>query len=658
MASLFGRLKTWGRERLRYNDLNGEVDNIISNMNPDGINGAGDTAGAFQAASDPAPAGVVSLPTSLRDEIKRIRFVLQALTGGTYWYDSLGTSIATSASGLFGYAPNSGLTAAEALVDYLHRGGLLNALSLSAADVATGDFDGTNKKFGNYAMKVKGSTVFALPGKAAQSMSLSAHFRNLAAGDYVAYNPHLGIELYLDGSGFLTARVREQTAASETAKTFNTVAGGASRAADTDFQHVVLRVRVNAVGGATTDLVNLLLDGANEGAQVNGTSIPMGVGDGGVWFIGARPNDPTWGKFSAMSVLPNLEASSPWTLTTVGTPTPGVSGGVLSLQADFGDTILYERTTGVDLANMTIDAKVFVGGANAQQEIQLCSIHDTSMSRKLAAYVQYGVLQVSATGSSVVRRQIPLATNQWNTIRITSLGSPDPIVRVYVNGVQVCVFENSEVEAAGADYFAFGLIGAVSSGAYTAQFEHYAYISSVAATVYPPVQSAPATTGQIDDVLLSEEQLSAALITQLGNYPASQVYKLDYKRGLQMPAHMGMGIIGGGAAARLGDMEAFIVSDGLTPLHMGITAHLNTTFTPAYLYTLLALVDEGAESSTLQSVSTQYLGAGVQNAIILSGTRVLPIGVHRLVLSASGFNGGDTLIGGIVPFVRKVNEEA
>lgn len=658
MPATFGRIKTWVRERLKFSDLNGEFDNILQNFTPTGVDDASADASAMQADTAPAPGGTESLATNLLGELQRIRYVLRRIQGGTYWYSDIGRIASALPSTMFAYLPSGGNTAAEALTDYINRGGLLNALSLSAANVASTDFDGTNKKFGNYAMKVSTTAVYAYPGKAAQSLSLSAHFRNLAAGDYIAYNPQLGIEVFLDGSGFLTARVRRQTAASETAKNFSTVAGSASRAASTTWQHVVTRHAVNGALGAGTDLVHLLRDGASEGTQINAATLPVGVGDGGHWFLSARPNNPTWDHFSAMSVTPDAEAVSPWTRVTAGAPITAVSAGVLSIQVNPLDNVFYQRTSGVNLANMTIEAKVKLVQANEEAEIILAKVLDTSMSRSLLAILRPGQLIITADPSSgTMQRILPLDTEQWNHIRITSLGGTDPITRVYINGVQACVFANTDVIASGGDYFAFYMFGSVSAGINQALLEYYAYVSSVAATVYPVVAPAPSATGQIDDFLAVADQLSSVLVTSLGNNAAASVYGTDYKRGLQLPMGLGLGTLQGAAAARLGDIEVYFVSDGLTRLHLGIQGHIYTTLTPAYVFDL-RLIEVGPSSTSLilQSASFRFVSAGVTSAVALGAQRILPQGVYRILLSPNGFNGGDTLFGELVPQIQKGNE--
>ena len=649
----FSRIKVWIRERLRFADLNAEFNNVLNNMNPSGIDGASTDLTAYQADTAPAPGGTPSLPTNLLGELQRLRYVLRRLGGGAYWYSDVGFIASASPSSMFAYLPASGNTTAEALVDYLQQGGLLNALSQSSADVATSDFDASNKKFGNYAMKVSTTAVYALRGRPAQSLSLSVHFRNLAAGDYIAYNPQLGIELYLDGSGFLTARVRGQGAASETAKTFTTVAGAVSRAANTSFQHVVLRARLNAVAGAGSDLLNLLLNGADEGSQQNAVSIPVGVGDGGVWFLSARPNTPSWDHYSAMSVPPDAESSSPWTLSASG-GSQAVSGGVLTISVGTLESGYYTRTSGVNLAQQTLEMKVKASALTQNHEVVLAYLADSSMSRSMGLYMYNGYLLLRGT-DGVVQKRIPIASNQWNTIRVTSFGSPDPVIKVYLNGMLVCSYSNTASAVIGADDFEFGINS--SSGAASVQFEYYSYISSVAATVYPALVAAPSATGQLDDFLAVEEQLSDVFITALGSSPASAVYGSAAKRGLQLSESSDLGVLSGAAGGRVSELEAYVVSDGKTPLSFEALGQIYSTLTPAYDYVIQ--LQQGAASPSspiLGSQTSRIVASTVANILSLAANRVLPLGVHRIGLRASSFNVGDTFSGEFTLLTKKGNE--
>jgi hypothetical protein len=84
---LLSRLKNWAADEiLTESDLEAEFDNIYNNLDPDGIEDASTDASAMQATADPYPADVPSLPTDLRGELQRIRYLLKQINGEAQWY--------------------------------------------------------------------------------------------------------------------------------------------------------------------------------------------------------------------------------------------------------------------------------------------------------------------------------------------------------------------------------------------------------------------------------------------------------------------------------------------------------------------------------------------------------------------------------------------
>lgn len=86
MGATFSRVKTWGAEVLTYADLNAEFDNILTNLTPAGVDDESTNAAAMQTTADPYPAASPSLATSLQGEIQRLRYIVQQITGMSYWY--------------------------------------------------------------------------------------------------------------------------------------------------------------------------------------------------------------------------------------------------------------------------------------------------------------------------------------------------------------------------------------------------------------------------------------------------------------------------------------------------------------------------------------------------------------------------------------------
>jgi hypothetical protein len=91
----FSRVTVWSSaQTLTAASLNGEFDNILTNLTPAGIDDESVSLVAMRATVDPYPAGTESLATALQGEIQRIRYLLAQITGETYWYIDPDTTIA------------------------------------------------------------------------------------------------------------------------------------------------------------------------------------------------------------------------------------------------------------------------------------------------------------------------------------------------------------------------------------------------------------------------------------------------------------------------------------------------------------------------------------------------------------------------------------
>lgn len=115
-GSVFNRVKTWiTGEDVNASDLNAEFNNILNNLDAEGIGGYGDNVAEMQTQTDPGEVGSESLPTSLSDEIERLRFEIAQMKGETYWYTNPATNLsalnsAFGASGLIPSRLSSGAT--------------------------------------------------------------------------------------------------------------------------------------------------------------------------------------------------------------------------------------------------------------------------------------------------------------------------------------------------------------------------------------------------------------------------------------------------------------------------------------------------------------------------------------------------------------------
>src|SRR4030065_576138 len=86
--AVFSRVKTWvSNEVLTAADLNGEVNNIINNMQPNGIEDASGSVADMQAVTDPGAVGSESQATDLLGEIKRLRYAVKRIVGAQWYTD-------------------------------------------------------------------------------------------------------------------------------------------------------------------------------------------------------------------------------------------------------------------------------------------------------------------------------------------------------------------------------------------------------------------------------------------------------------------------------------------------------------------------------------------------------------------------------------------
>lgn len=80
---------------LTNTDLNAEINNILDNLGPAGIDDYSTNAAQMKLQTSPGSLGSESLATSLAGEIERLRYVIQRIIGSdvTYWYQTPGASL-------------------------------------------------------------------------------------------------------------------------------------------------------------------------------------------------------------------------------------------------------------------------------------------------------------------------------------------------------------------------------------------------------------------------------------------------------------------------------------------------------------------------------------------------------------------------------------
>jgi len=83
--ALLSQIKVWVKEKLKAADLNAEFQNVYSHLTPDYIEDASATDGEMTATKDPYPAGALSKPASMREEVQVLRYLIKQITGKTTW---------------------------------------------------------------------------------------------------------------------------------------------------------------------------------------------------------------------------------------------------------------------------------------------------------------------------------------------------------------------------------------------------------------------------------------------------------------------------------------------------------------------------------------------------------------------------------------------
>jgi hypothetical protein len=93
MGATYSRIKNWVAEKLTFADLNAEIDNILTNQVPSGMDDYSTNVTEMQTNTDPGEVGTEVLATSLAGELERLRFSVKEAKGTAQWYTSPPTSI-------------------------------------------------------------------------------------------------------------------------------------------------------------------------------------------------------------------------------------------------------------------------------------------------------------------------------------------------------------------------------------------------------------------------------------------------------------------------------------------------------------------------------------------------------------------------------------
>lgn len=141
MPGLFSRVKTFVFEEIAKSaEVNAEFDNIIANLIPAKIDDYSTNITQMQIQTDPGDQGSENLATSLGGEVERLRYVIAAMLGQTYWYDPVpvslleANSLINSIAGLPGNRIVSGQTrsATDDFPAFLDPDGTTNTVTIDA----------------------------------------------------------------------------------------------------------------------------------------------------------------------------------------------------------------------------------------------------------------------------------------------------------------------------------------------------------------------------------------------------------------------------------------------------------------------------------------------------------------------------------------------
>jgi hypothetical protein len=116
VGATFSRVKNWTTEVLSNTDLNTEIDNILNNLGPSGVDDYSTNSTQMRLETNPGSSGSESLATSMAGEIERLRYVIKRMIGSSvsYWYEAPSSTltdlVAAIGTGLPTYRIVSGRT--------------------------------------------------------------------------------------------------------------------------------------------------------------------------------------------------------------------------------------------------------------------------------------------------------------------------------------------------------------------------------------------------------------------------------------------------------------------------------------------------------------------------------------------------------------------
>lgn len=664
-GGLWTRVKTWiDNENVTFTDLNAEFDNILANDKPEKSDDYSLTLTQMKIQTSPGAQGTESLATSLAGEIERIRYVISRIVGGTFWYDTPVKSLAATNADVAFHLPFDGVDASDAACQTMRRGAIANPVDQATNGFSSASMNSTNKKFGLFSFETSGANFLCVPGASPSKSegALSLHFRNLSAGDYLAYNPQIGMELYVSAGGNLAFKQTLPTASGESAKNTKTITGTSSILALSTWKHALCKFAINGILGSGADVVAIKVDGTSEGAPLALDTIPANIGDGGSWYFGGRRNDPTWTHFYAASGLPSAHSSA-WTFSGTAV-TNAVSSGVLNLKTT-DNTAKYTKNSPPDLMNAggTIEFKLRLasvdGGAAGSEQLLVdnaCTIKIGSAGRSRNCCIHFTRTGITFGGeASVNLLNVPVDVTTWHVYRVTFSAATDPVMTLYIDGIVAGT--RTIISGSASNLLVFGDFKNQASNSADLFLEYLAYATG---SVTVPV--AAGASGQLDDILLLGEYISdSALDSTLATTSARTVLSKNSPAlvGRRHYSNSDLGAdfdVSSAVWVKATIAPVYFYSDGITPMVIHAFGACTNDTTETASFVMLSVDNKGAE---LQY--TDAIAAGIPTAMMLqqglievmpfhlSKKQVYPAGFHTLDIylrTQSGTGDSATLIAG------------
>jgi hypothetical protein len=583
MPGLFQRITNWLHlQALTDSDINNEFNNIIQNFIPQKMDDYSANVTQMQTQTSPGDLGSESLATSLAGELERIRYMLKSITGKAYWYQPPGRSLAIGGANIVYYLPFDGSEAADVYQKSIKRGVCTSAMVSSKVS-------STQKKFGNFSYDCNTSS-FVVPhlGADKDQNSINCHLYNFGANQGIMFAPQINAELFLNASGLLTAKITKRATSSESAKDTASITGS-QISGTAAWKHVMMKWRLNGSNGSGADQLGLVLDGVTNGSQLSSQTIKTGISDGGPMIWNARRADPSWTKFSAMRVKPNLEASNPWTFTGAAGAVTIPEDGLLKIATDGSGNYgaWFSTTNSIDMSQLVMDFRfrvtdyLYTASAAASDFVDPAfkvKVRDDSMNRSFAIGFMPGYIllmnNVGTAATPVSYKKIAWNCTDWHHYRIVLSGSPSPVATLYIDGVSIASITVDGNDATAADTLSFGdheTTVVYAGHDVVCEMEHFAYGTG---TTAPYTQGA---SGYIDDVGAlavwtdSATDLSFAS-SRLGDVLAADkvrhawwYYNIEISPSITY-ATPSSGISGGTTPSELTEVATTFMSDGETPM--------------------------------------------------------------------------------------------